>query len=115
MAQKAAIAEEGITIQLSMHLPMKIIKKKRLYVSCCPILDVYSQGDTAEEAKHNLIEAITLFAISCFERGTLEEVLKDCGFTTRPGTFTYPKNDSPTDYIDVPIPMFVSDAARCHA
>ncbi len=31
------------------------------YVSLCPELDIASQGDTVEEAKRNLIEAIELF------------------------------------------------------
>jgi predicted RNase H-like HicB family nuclease len=31
------------------------------YVSLCPELDIASQGDTIEEAKNNLIEAIELF------------------------------------------------------
>lgn len=31
------------------------------YVSLCPELDVASQGDTIEEARANLIEAIQLF------------------------------------------------------
>lgn len=31
------------------------------YVSLCPELDIASQGDTVEEAKNNLIEAIELF------------------------------------------------------
>jgi predicted RNase H-like HicB family nuclease len=31
------------------------------YVSLCPELDIASQGDTVEEAKNNLAEAIELF------------------------------------------------------
>ena len=31
------------------------------YVSFCPELDVASQGDTIEEARANLVEALTLF------------------------------------------------------
>ena len=50
------------------------------YVSVCPPLDVLSQGKTEEAALANLSEALQLFVESCFERGTLEEVLKDCGF-----------------------------------
>ena len=50
------------------------------YVSVCPPLDVYSQGETEEVALANLAEALRLFIESCFERGTLVEVLKDCGF-----------------------------------
>lgn len=31
------------------------------YVALCPELDVASQGDTVEEAKRNLAEAVSLF------------------------------------------------------
>ncbi|MBD2359975.1 type II toxin-antitoxin system HicB family antitoxin [Anabaena minutissima FACHB-250] len=31
------------------------------YVSLCPQLDIASQGDTIEEARNNLIEALQLF------------------------------------------------------
>ncbi len=31
------------------------------YVSLCPELDIASQGDTVEQAKANLVEAIELF------------------------------------------------------
>jgi predicted RNase H-like HicB family nuclease len=31
------------------------------YVALCPELDIASQGDTVEEARHNLVEALELF------------------------------------------------------
>ena len=49
-------------------------------VASFPALDVASQGRTKNEAARNLIEATQLFLESCFERGTLDEVLKECGF-----------------------------------
>lgn len=38
-----------------------IEKEDETYVAVCPELDVASQGDTVEEAKNNLKEAIELF------------------------------------------------------
>ena len=52
-----------------------------LYVSHCDPLDVCSQGDTEEEAVENLIEAVQIFLSTCYEMGTLNEVLKECGLT----------------------------------
>ena len=52
------------------------------YVSLCPELDIASQGDTVEEAKENLVEALALF----FETVSSEEVsgrLHDEVFVTR--------------------------------
>lgn len=52
------------------------------YVSLCPELDITSQGDTVEEARVNLIEAIELF----FEAADPSEIanrLKSEVFITR--------------------------------
>ncbi len=40
------------------------------YISLCPEVDVASQGDTIEEARVNLIEALTLF----FETASPDEI-----------------------------------------
>lgn len=40
------------------------------YVSLCPELDIASQGDTVEEARKNLIEAVELF----FETASSSEI-----------------------------------------
>lgn len=47
-----------------------IEKEDDMYVSLCPELDVASQGDTVEEAKANLQEAIELL----FEHASKEEI-----------------------------------------
>lgn len=52
------------------------------YVSFCPELDIATQGDTVEEARNNLIEALELF----FETASPSEVenrLKTEVFITR--------------------------------
>mgnify|MGYP000845516145 CR=1 FL=1 len=41
-----------------------------IYVALCPEVDVVSQGPTIEEARNNLIEALTLF----FEHAEHKEV-----------------------------------------
>ena len=46
------------------------------FVSFCPDLDVWSQGDTEAEAKEMIQEAVQLFLESCWEMGTLHKVLK---------------------------------------
>jgi predicted RNase H-like HicB family nuclease len=40
------------------------------YLSLCPQLDIASQGDTVEQARHNLEEALGLF----FECAAPEEI-----------------------------------------
>jgi|TARA_B100001057_G_scaffold454268_1_gene499909 predicted RNase H-like HicB family nuclease len=55
-----------------MTLTAVITKEDDGYVSLCPELDIASQGDTVEEAKLNLKEAVELF----FECASKEEVGK---------------------------------------
>jgi len=117
VGQKAAMTIPGTIIQFNMHLPAIITKKKKCYVSHCPALDVASQGDTEEEAKNNLVEAITAFVISCITRGTLEEVLKDCGFSPIYDAAREQKESQGIDYIDVPIPLIaaIQNQTQCRA
>lgn len=65
---------------IQLKLPYKIGAEGDLYVACCPILDVYSQGISEYEAIKSLNEALVLFIETCFEMGTLDDVLKGCGF-----------------------------------
>jgi predicted RNase H-like HicB family nuclease len=52
------------------HLTAVIGREGDGYVSFCPELDIASQGDSVEEAKRNLAEAVELF----FEAASPEEV-----------------------------------------
>ena len=67
-------------LRVEFTVPAEVREEGAYYVSACPSLNVCSQGATEEAALVNLAEALHLFMESCFERGTLEEVLKDCGF-----------------------------------
>jgi predicted RNase H-like HicB family nuclease len=59
-----------------------IERDDNMYVALCPELDIASQGDTVEEARNSLKEAIELF----FETASQQEVrerLHDEVFVTR--------------------------------
>ncbi len=92
-------------VKFSVTLPATVKKKGVYYISCCQLLDVMSQGKTEKIALNNLKEALSLFFISCFERGTLDEALKECGFTP---ASTKPRKSDFDKYIDVPIPFEVN-------
>ncbi len=70
-------------------------------VASCPPLDVYSQGKTEAQAKKNLVEALSLFLESCHERGTLDAVLKECGFDKI--AFPIKAPALKTKYVEVPM------------
>lgn len=48
-------------MQHSVQVTAIIEREGDLFVSLCPELDIASQGDTVEEARSNLVEALELF------------------------------------------------------
>ena len=101
-------------VEFMLKVPIKIKKKANLYISSCPVLDVYSQGQTEAEARRNITEAIRLFITTCYERGTLDAVLKECGFKPIRKAVPIPKDHK---FITVPIPFNVAGGCptACHA
>jgi predicted RNase H-like HicB family nuclease len=95
-------------IGIEFRLPARIRKKGKWYVSSCPSLDVHSQGHTKDEARRNLIDALVFFFESCFERGTLDEVLREAGFVSAParpvGKGRLPKD---AESVTVPLPFMI--------
>ena len=57
-------------MEQSRRLTAIIEREDDAYVALCPELDIASQGDSIEEARANLIEALTLF----FEEAAPSEV-----------------------------------------
>ncbi len=108
-----------IHLSIVFKLPIQIKEDEVGYVSSCPALDVWSQGNTKKEAEKNIKEAVSLFIISCFERGTLDQVLKECGFNPSHSTKRI-KAQKPngTRTVEVQIPFNVSNRSNpepCHA
>lgn len=103
---------------LSFKLPAVIIKGENFYVSTCPVLDVSSQGKTKKEALENLKEALALFLKSCFERGTIDQVLKESQFKALHLKHFKPKKYAPKyTAINVPLPFKIPapEATLCPA
>jgi predicted RNase H-like HicB family nuclease len=104
------------SLQFQMKVPVRVYKGEADFVAHCPIFDVSSQGKTHGEAKKNLVEAMVLFITSCYEMGTLYDVLKDCGF--KPGSRITEKICLKKDQelINIPLPFVVNNQqAACHA
>ena len=67
---------------MTRHLTAIIEREGTGYVALCPELDIASQGDTVDEARNNLKEALELF----FETASASEVqhrLHDEVYVTR--------------------------------
>jgi predicted RNase H-like HicB family nuclease len=58
----------------------EFFKEDDLYVALAPQLNVSSFGDTLEEAKRAIQEAVEAFVEECERMGTLDEVMEEAGF-----------------------------------
>lgn len=78
------MAETALVV---LQLSALVRREKESWLAGCPSLDVYTQGETADEAKANLREAVELWIDSCIERNTLGKALQELGwFRVPPGT-----------------------------
>ena len=82
------------------------------YIACCSALDVYSQGPTEDVAVRNLVEALELFLASCYRRGQLDRVLKDCGLELDQN----PESPVPATQriVRIPVPLVAGAEAQAH-
>lgn len=100
-------------MQASMEfkLPAQVRKKGKWFISSCNLLDVHSQGHTREQAERNLQDALATFLLSCYERGTLEIVLREAGFV--PAVGRQPKTGARgRKEVTVPLPFSIERAHR---
>ena len=64
---------------MKIRLTEEIWKEGNMYVSYCPELDISSCGKDVQQAKENLLEAITINIEETKKMGTFEQFLEDCG------------------------------------
>jgi len=65
---------------MKIKLTEELWKEGNMYVSYCPELDVASCGETVEEAKKNLKEAISISIVETKKMGTFDQFLQEAGF-----------------------------------
>lgn len=103
-------------LKFELKVPVEVYKGSTAFIARCPIFDVSSQGKTPAEAKKNLIEALTLFVTTCFETGTLDEVMKACGFKPRKAVTGKLCLKKDQELLSVPLPFMVNNQRNaCHA
>ncbi len=83
-----------------------IVKKERGgYSSLCPELDVASRGDTIEEARKNLEEAITGHLQTAKQEGLFDEILERLGIKEEDDTSTDQFINKPSFSTSMTIPL----------
>lgn len=66
----------------------EIFKEDNVFVALAPELNVSSFGESIEEARQSLNEAIEAFVEECEDMGTLEDVMAEAGFSLVRDTWT---------------------------
>ncbi len=70
----------NIIFEAKLKAGIKYDKDVEVYVTYAPALRVYSQGETAIQAKSALKDAVQSFLIVAYSNGVLEKCLKNVGF-----------------------------------
>lgn len=65
---------------MNLSIITQIWKENNIYIAYCPLVDISSCGESMEEAKKNLYEAIEAFMEEAKKMNTLDEILKESGF-----------------------------------
>ncbi|MBI2918461.1 MAG: type II toxin-antitoxin system HicB family antitoxin [Chloroflexi bacterium] len=93
----------------TIQLTVEIWQEGNMYIAYCHELDVSSAGNTPEEAKTNIREALDIFFEETSRKGTLRELLEEGGFELGPGQTSMPlvsrSHFRSIEDIRVPIPI----------
>jgi predicted RNase H-like HicB family nuclease len=111
------------SVGLKINLEFEAHQEGDQWVSCCHPLDLYSQGDTPEEALAALKEAAVAWFESCIERGVVRQALEECGFrlATAAEASQYdnvvaltdqaePPRDPLKRSVEISVPAYIADA-----
>jgi predicted RNase H-like HicB family nuclease len=66
---------------MNLSVKIEVFQEGDVYVALSPELSISSFGETIEEAKVSVGEAIEAFIEECERMGTLEDVLEESGFS----------------------------------
>jgi len=75
---------EGIMAGIETKIPVLFFEEGNKVIAYSPALDLSSCGDTEEQARKRLAEAVAIFLNEIAAMGTLSEVLEECGWCEAP-------------------------------
>ncbi len=77
---------DSLNIEFTIH----VWQEGSQFIAHAMPLDVISAGNTLDEAKKALDEAVGLFLHTASDMGTLQEILEECGYQCDQGTCVGP-------------------------
>jgi predicted RNase H-like HicB family nuclease len=78
--------KNGIKIEFT----AQIWREDKMFIAQAMPLDVVSAGKSPEEARRALDEAVELFLETAKEHGSLDDILKECGYEIKNGVYVSP-------------------------
>jgi hypothetical protein len=87
-----------LTVKFNLVFGTRHDPEANVHLGYCPMLNVYSQGASKDEAEEAVVDAARLFIISCYKRDILHKVLRDRGMTE---AATAPQNAADRQYISI--------------
>jgi predicted RNase H-like HicB family nuclease len=75
---------------INVEYTTQIWQEGNQFVAHAMPLDVMSSGQTVEEARQALVEAVQLFLLTAADINTLDEVLQEAGYELRQGKWVSP-------------------------
>jgi len=75
---------------INIEYTVQIWKEGNQFISHAMPLDVMSSGQTPEEARKALDEAVSVFLTTAADMGTLDEILEEAGFQLSQGNWVSP-------------------------
>jgi predicted RNase H-like HicB family nuclease len=91
-------ANVQMKIEINLRAAVGFDSQAGVWVSWCPALDIYSQGESKSEARLALNEALTSYVKYCYKSQILDNVLVKRGFQVSPDSQVATDGD---EYIDV--------------
>jgi hypothetical protein len=70
----------GITFKAKLKAGIKYDKHANVYVTFTPALGIYSQGESAQQAKRALEDAVKSFLFVSYKKGVLAKLIKSADF-----------------------------------
>lgn len=96
-------------IRVDIKIPIEVFPEGDMFISYAPTFDVSSQGESVNEAREHLIDALTGFILTCHEMGTLSQVMKESGFVPCALPDLDGDADPDVEFIDIPLPFMLAD------
>ena len=72
-------------------LTIAVYKEGDQFIASCPALDLCAQGLSLKDAQKNFEETFSLFLEEVVKKGTLDQVLLDCGWKKETKSWSPPQ------------------------